>query len=292
MTPNWRHLWRYGGVMIRTTTFLRPLHVRCLTPAVLALGCVLSGCASGGSGNVMKDGVQTFTEGKSEVDRAFRAPFNTKDPVALTQGTGTLGPAAKPIDAAQLKAAIERHAEGRKQKAGTFVAAGAHLTPDGKLRALVLFTSENWCQPQGCDLAIFEQGTFGWKSVATISRVRAPVLVSSNVSSGWYELWAVTGREGKPVKDGKESKSFVQNVKLQYGANGYPGTTTFAISSTTGVPEGQAIIQSAELDLPGKARFATAGRDPDSKKKKSSLLKPAPAAPAAAAPAAAAAAPK
>ena len=268
--------------MIRTSPRLLITATR--RAALLLLNAVwLSGCASGGSGGALEGTFQTYNEGKSEIDRAFRAPFNNKDPIDLKQGTGTLGPAAKPFDEAKIKTAIERHAEGRKQKAGTYIAAGVNLTPDGKQRVLVLFTSENWCQPQGCELAIFEQGTFGWKSIASIGRVRAPVLVSAAATAGWYDLWAVTGREGKAGKDGKQSKdtkSFVQNVKLQYGTNGYPGTTTFAISSTKGEPEGQAIFQSAELSVPDKARFATAGKDPNdaSKKKKPNVLNPAPAA--------------
>jgi hypothetical protein len=252
----------------------------------LAVAGGLAGCASSGSGSgsAVMDGLQTFNETKKEVDRAVRAPFNTKDPVALTAGNGLLGPAAKPFDEAKIKTAVERYAEGRKQKAGSYVAAGANLTPDGKMRVLVLFTSENWCQPQGCDLAIFEQGTFGWKSAGTISRVRAPVLIGTTVTSGWYDVWTSTGRQAKPGKDGKESKdkSFVTNVRLQYGANGYPSTTTFAISGTTGAPEGQAVFQSAELAVPDKARFATANKDPEEnkKKKKSGGLFGAPAKPA------------
>ncbi len=255
---------------------------RAETLAVLGTVLTLSGCASSGSGNAMKDTVQTLAETQREVDRTFRAPFNPKDPMDLQQRSGTLGPAAKPVDAAQIKTAIERHAEGRKQKAGTYVVAGAHLTPDGKSRAIVLFTSENWCQPQGCEMAIFEQGNFGWKSVATINRVRPPIRVTSKVTSGWYDLWAVTGREEGVGKNDKTKKSFIQNVHLPYGSNGYPSTTTFAISSTKGEPEGQVIIEAADLDTPDKARFATGGRDPEGRpKKKSSLVTPASAAPAA-----------
>jgi hypothetical protein len=247
------------------------------TMALLAIACVLSGCSSSGSGNAMKESVQTLSETQREVDRTFRAPFNPKDPMDLQQRSGKLGPAAKPVDTALIKTAIERHAEARKQKAGTYVVAGANLTPDGKLRAVVLFTSENWCQPQGCEMAIFEQGTFGWKSIATVSRVRPPIRVTPKVTAGWYDLWAVTGRE----ETGKGKKSFIQNVHLPYGSNGYPSTTTFAISSTKGEPEGQILIEDADLDVPDKARFATGGRDPDgTRKKKSSLVTPA-AAPAA-----------
>ena len=263
--------------------------IRTVSAALLlaVAGVCLAGCTSTGAGDIGRDTVQTLTEGKNEVDRTFRAPFTAKDPIDLKQGTATLGPAAKPIDAAQLKSAIERHVEGRKQKAATYVLAGAKLTTDGKPRVIVLFTSENWCQPQGCDMAIFEQGTFGWKTLTTVSRVRPPILISQNATSGWYDLWASTGREAS----GKNSKSFVQNVRLQYGANGYPSTTTFAISPSTGAPEGQAIIQTAELSLPDKARFATAGQDPD-KKKKVKTTTPAPATAAAAAPATPAAAAK
>ena len=241
------------------------------TITLLAATLALPGCSSSGSGNAMKDTVQTLSETQREVDRTFRAPFNPKAELDLQQRSAKLGPAAKPVDAVPLKTAIDRHAEARKQKVGTFVTAGANLTPDGKLRALVLFTSENWCQPQGCELTIFEQGQFGWKSVATINRVRPPIRIASKATSGWYDLWAVTGRE----EDGKNKKSFIQNVHLQYGSNGYPSTTTFAISSTKGEPEGQVVIESADLDVPDKARFATSGRDPDGrKKKKSSIVNP------------------
>ena len=245
--------------------------------ALLSVVPMLTGCASSGSGNALKDVAQTVAETQHEVDRAVRAPFNPKDPIDIQQRSGKLGPAAKPVDAALIKTSVERHAEARKQKAGTYVVAGANLTPDGKLRAIVLFTSENWCQPQGCEMAIFEQGTFGWKSVATVSRVRPPIRVTAKVTAGWYDLWVVTGRE----ETNKNKKSFLQNVHLPYGSNGYPSTTTFAISSTKGEPEGQTIIEGADLDVPDKARFATGGRDPEGRsKKKSSLVTPA-AAPAA-----------
>ena len=71
--------------------------------------------------------------------------------------------------------------------------------------------------------------------------------------------------------------SFLTNVRLPYGANGYPGTTTFAIASTQGAPHGQVLFQSADLDVPDKARFATGGRDPDGTKKKVKALTPVPA---------------
>lgn len=257
--------------MIRTVSTLLIMRPTCAI-ALLGVAFVLTGCASSGSGNAMKEAVQTVAETQREVDRTFRAPFNPKEPVDLQQRPGKLGPAAKPVDTALIKTAIERHAEARKQKAGTYVVAGANLTPDGKLRAIVLFTSENWCQPQGCEMAIFEQGNFGWKSVATVSRVRPPIRVTSKVTAGWHDIWAVTGRE----ETGKNKKSFIQNVHLPYGSNGYPSTTTFAISATKGEPEGQVIIEDADLDVPDKARFATGGRDPDStRKKKSSLINPA-----------------
>ena len=113
----------------------------------------------------------------------------------------------------------------------------------------------------------------GWGSGATVYRVTAPIRIGTSVSNGWHDLWVVTGRgEG-----GKGTKSFVQNVRLQFGANGYPGTTTFALAGTDVVPEGTAVIESAELDLPDKTRFATGGRNPDHNKKKIKALTPKPA---------------
>lgn len=242
------------------------------------MAAVLStaGCASSGGDNLLKGTVQTLSETQREVDRTFREPFADKQDIKLTQGQAVHGPGAKPYDQAQLKLAIERFVAGRKQTAAQYVAAGAVLTPDGRQRVLVLFTSQNWCQPQGCDLAVFEQGSFGWKHAASIGRVRAPIRVSATATAGWFDLWAVTGRDGS----GKDKKSFVQNVRLKYGSNGYPGTTTFAISGTQGEPEGQVIFQSAELEVPDKARFATGGRDPKqiSKKAKETVDKAIPAA--------------
>jgi hypothetical protein len=241
---------------------------------LLGAALLLPGCSSSGTGGVMKDTAQTLSETQREVDRTFREPFQNKEPLQMVQKQGVLGPAAKPVDPASIKLAIDRFAEARKQKAGTYVVTGAVLTPDGKTRALILFTSENWCQPQGCELAIFEQGTFGWKSVGTINRVRPPVRVTAAVSNGWHDLWVVTGRE----EGGKNKKSFIENVRLQYGSNGYPSTTTFAIATTKGAPEGQVIIETADLDVPDKARFATGGREPGHGKKKIKELTPAAAA--------------
>lgn len=239
-----------------------PISARDATLAIATLvgSGTLAGC-SGGATEAMKSTVLTVSEGQREADRLARSPFVTKDPIATTKGAGTLGPAAQPVDEAAVKKAVERFVEDRKQKAGSYIAANVKLTPDGKSRILVLFTSENWCQPQGCDLVVFEPSTFGWRAVSTVSRVRAPVLVSTTVTAGWYDLWVKTGKEAT-----KDQKSFVKDVRLQYGANGYPSTTSFAIAATQGAPEGQAIIQAATLELPEKARFATAGRDPDDKK--------------------------
>ena len=257
--------------MIRSRS--SPAITRAATAALLLAAGWLAGCSSAGTAEAFKSTVQTVNETKSEIDRTARAPFQTKDPIQVSSGKGQLGPAALPFDEVQIRKAVERYAEGRKQKAGGYIAAGVKLTPDGKLRVLVLFTSQDWCQPQGCEMAILEPGTYVWRSVGSISRVRAPVLVGSTVSNGWYDLWASTGREAKG-KD-KDAKSFVQNVHLPHGANGYPGTTTFATSVTPAgaKPEGQAVFLSAEQDIPDKARFATGGRDPDNnKKKKKDLL--------------------
>lgn len=238
---------------------------------MVATAVVSAGCAGTGANDAARDTVQVLTEGKNEADRAFRAPFQSKEPIDLKQGYAKLGPAARPVDAGQLKVALERHVEGRRQKSATYVVAGANLTTDGRTRALVLFTSENFCQPQGCELAILEQGSFGWKSVATISRVRAPVLMAPTATDGWFDLWAATGRD---ADEKSKKKSFEKVVRLQHGPNGYPSTTTFAISSTTGTPAGQAIFQEADLDLPDKARFATAGRDPEHGKQKIKAMTP------------------
>lgn len=234
-------------------------------------GALLAGCTSTGSGEAVKDTVQTLAEAQQQVDRTFREPFDNKPPARLAEGQAVLGPAARAIDMSQLKPAIERFARSRNQVAGSYVAAGAQLTPDGKIRALVLFTSPNWCQPQGCDLVIFEQGSFDWRPAATISRVKAPVLVSPSVTAGWHDLWAATGREAQ----GKDKKSFLTNVHLKYGSSGYPATTTFAIAGTQGAPQGEAVFQTAEMQLPSKTRFATGGRSGDHGKKKLKEMTPA-----------------
>ena len=110
---------------------------------------------------------------------------------------------------------------------------------------------------------IFESGTFGWKSVGMIGRVRAPLSLAASDTSGWRDLWVTTGKDAK----GSGGRSFVKSVRLQYGPNGYPSTTTFAIGKSEGTPDGEVVFQSAELDLPDKARLATAGRDPTAPQK-------------------------
>lgn len=241
------------AIMIRV-----PLAHRWLRRAALsgAAGLVLSACAG-----TAKDSFQDVAEATLGANNALHNPLSEKTAVALTKSTGaTISAAAKPVDEAGLKGAIDRYARAKRQLTGTYVQAGADLRGNGQVQALVLFTSENWCQPQGCSLVVFEQSSTGsgYRLVATINRVRAPIVVSANKTAGWRDIWVKTGR------DITLAKLPLQNARLQFGANGYPSSASFATTAVLGAtdaaafgtPDGEALIQSADLTVPEKAKIA------------------------------------
>jgi hypothetical protein len=231
--------------------------------------------------SVVKQGMRPIGEAMREIDRAARAPFNPKPQIAVEPGAATLGPAARPLDAGKIKAAVERFAELKKQKTGTYVAAGYDLNGDGKLEALVLMTSESWCQPQGCPLLIFEPSVLGWRHIGTVNRVRPPVRIASSKTGGWLDLWVMSG------KTTKDKGPPLSTVRLQWAANGYPSSASFAAPAKPEAAEGPDLIASAEMKLPEKAKPVAmpSGMLGDDKKK--SAAKPQPTGAAAPAPGAA-----
>jgi hypothetical protein len=213
--------------------------------APFATALLLAGC--GGSA----------TESMRETHAAVIDVNNTLSskqakPVDLTRARNASVPpeAAARIDEASIRPAIEAYARGKNETAGTFVLAGADLNGDGKAEALVLFTSERWCHPHGCPLAIFERGTTGWRHTVTIARIRPPIRVSASRTGAWRDIWARSGQ------DDARGKTLLRSVLLKWGTASYPTSAALALESKDQMPDGETIIAAAELQLPAKAKFA------------------------------------
>jgi hypothetical protein len=238
--------------------------------SVLAAAATLAGLASACSsaGETVKETMRTVGQGYTEGDRAIREPFKEQKPLSISRAEGSrLGPAAKPLDPAKVQAAVERYAKDKSQQTGTYVSAGSDLDGDGKPEFLVLFTSESWCQPQGCPLVVFKDTTFGYRAHSTTNRVRPPVLVSAERTGGWHDLWVTSGKDAKDKDKGKAP--LIQAIRLKHGPNGYPGSASFAIDPAGAKPEGAALIEAAELKLPEKAQLVgMPGKSPPGEKPK------------------------
>ena len=217
------------------------------TLTALFVACLLAGCAGSATDN-MRATHQTYQDAERSVTSVVSKP----KPVDVQRSPDAVVPQSALTSAEEtaLRGVIEQHARAKNEPTGTYVLAGADLNGDGRAEALVLFTSENWCQPHGCPLVIFQKATFGWRHVATINRVRPPIQISANATQGWRDLWVMTG------KDDKTGKLPLHPVLVKWNANSYPGSTALTPSIAGAAPEGTMVIASATLKLPDKARIA------------------------------------
>jgi len=142
-----------------------------------------------------------------------------------------------PLDKHSLARAIELYRLNKKQKKSPYRAAGADINGDGRAEALVLLEGEDWCANTGCTLAIFIHNRFGYRPIATIRRVRGPVIIANERQNGWSNLVVGTGL---PKYDNR--------VVLRFGANGYPGNAVILTPLPRDVEvAGEVLIEKADI---------------------------------------------
>jgi hypothetical protein len=147
-------------------------------------------------------------------------------PVALAPHKGAPQTIAMAVNQDALTKAIERLRITKKKGDSPYDQAGADLNSDGRAKALVLFTGQDWCSPQGCTLVVFEPGDVGYRPVSQIIGVKAPVAAGPGSNAGWRDLIVKTGSS--------------KIARLQFTGGGYP-------SNAAGQPDGGADVAQAEV---------------------------------------------
>jgi hypothetical protein len=230
-----------------------------LTAAVAAAA---AGCSGAGTNSGVKETMLVVGESATKVDNALRPGGKTSPEAQLSKQTNaTLGPAARPFNEEHVARAIQSYASSKGKTAGSYIVAGAQLNSAGAPEAVVYFTSTDWCQPQGCPLVVFQSTSFGYRHVSTINRVRPPILVGTQSSGGWKDLWVSTGKDATT-----KGKNFMNVARLQFGGNGYPNAATFAIAPAEAKPDGAVLIEAVPLTLPEKAPRQKNASDPFGRK--------------------------
>jgi hypothetical protein len=186
--------------------------------ALLAAGAV-AGCASWGEMSARL--APGFEPGQPPAATAEAGP------VALAPQKNEGQPVAMSYDQDALAKAVERLRITKKKAPGSpYDQAGADLNSNGRAKAIVLFTGQDWCSPQGCTLAVFEPGEVGFRPVSQTTGVRGPVAVGPGTNAGWRDLIVVTGSN--------------KIVRLQFTGGGYP-------SNAAGQPDGSTDVSRAEV---------------------------------------------
>ena len=189
----------------------------------LSLGGFLVAC-----GNGPNSGLQTSTQGSNQGGPA---------PVSLVKSFGRQNFTVQPValNGGAVAKAVERYRINKRVEPGPYKKVGVDLNGDGQAEALVYLTGEAWCAKTGCTLAIFRNGQFGYRPVATVRRVKLPLRIGSSQSQGWRDLIVNTGGAGMPV----------QTVALKFSGRGYPGNATTIAPIPVGVPINSVVIMDA-----------------------------------------------
>lgn len=191
---------------------------------LLALFCVvygLSGCA--GTQQTETTLIHATDPYKKPVQLGAKKDFVAQNTLRVS------------VDEKVAKRAIENYRISKKQKTGPYQYSGADLNADGKPELLLYFTGEGWCAATGCTLAILTQSDYGYQTVSTIRRVKAPIFIAETSTGGWRDLYLHTGH-------GVASQS--PQVKLQFTGSGYPGNAiTQTVRPKDALTIGEVIIE-------------------------------------------------
>jgi hypothetical protein len=125
--------------------------------------------------------------------------------------------------------AAERLRMTKKKKESPYNQAGADLNSDGRAKALVLFTGQDWCSPQGCTLVVFEPSEVGYRPMSQIVGVKPPVAVGPGSNAGWRDLIVKTGAS--------------KLVRLQFTGGGYPTNAAAQPDAASEASQAEVVIQ-------------------------------------------------
>ena len=168
-------------------------------------------------------------------------------PVALAPRKGAPQTVAMSVNQDEVAKAAERLRLTKKKKESPFDQAGADLNSDGRAKALVLFTGQDWCSPQGCTLVVFEPSDVGFRPISQIVGVKPPVAAGPGSNAGWRDLIVRTGA-GKVVR-------------LQFTGGGYPTNAAAQPDAASDASQSEVLIQPASgqaaLAAPGEAEPAS-----------------------------------
>jgi len=198
--------------------------------AIIAAG-VLSGCGSGD---------------RPASSVASGEPAGDGAPVALAPRRGAAQTIAMAADQDALNKAIERlRITKKKKEGGPFDQAGADLNSDGRAKALVLFTGQDWCSPQGCTLVVFEPGDVGYRPISQIVGVKAPIAAGPGSNAGWRDLIVKTGTS--------------KIVRLQFTGGGYPASAAGQPDASADIAQSEVLIQPQPANQTAAALPASGG---------------------------------
>jgi len=136
-----------------------------------------------------------------------------------------------PVNPDDLSKAAERLRITKKKAESPFEQAGADLNSDGRAKALVLFTGQDWCSPQGCTLVVFQPSDVGYRPISQTIGVKPPVSVGPGSNAGWRDLIVRTGAN--------------KVVLLQFTGGGYPTNAATQPDATSDVAQSEVLIQAA-----------------------------------------------
>jgi hypothetical protein len=152
-------------------------------------------------------------------------------PIALAPRKSTPQAVAMSLNQDDLNKAIERLRITKKKGESPFDQAGADLNSNGRAKALVLLTGQDWCSPQGCTLAVFEPSDVGFRPISQTVGVRAPVGVGPGSNAGWRDLIVKTGAN--------------KIVRLQFTGGGYPTNAAAQPEAAADAGQSEVLIQPA-----------------------------------------------
>ncbi len=136
-----------------------------------------------------------------------------------------------PVNQEELAKAVERLRITKKKAESSYEQAGADLNSDGRPKALVLLTGQDWCSPQGCTLVVFQPSDVGYRPISQTVGVRAPVAAGPGSNAGWRDLIVKTGAN--------------KIVRLQFTGGGYPANAAVQPDAASDVEQSEVLIQPA-----------------------------------------------
>jgi hypothetical protein len=168
--------------------------------------------------------------GSADKPASMVTPGAEGAPVALAPRKASQS-IAMAVNQEELTKAVQRLRITKKKAESPFDQAGADLNSNGRAKALVLFTGQDWCSPQGCTLVVFEPSDVGFKPISQIIGVKAPIAAGPGSNAGWRDLIVKTGAS--------------KIVRLQFTGGGYPTNAAVQPDASADVPQSEVLIQPA-----------------------------------------------